>query len=79
MKIIKHKPDLRTSDEWKQWATAKIQNKPRLLTNEEVDEMVLGDCIEFDPADILKQQIIKGNKLNPTPPNYIEKYIKDCK
>ena len=74
MKVIKIQPDLRTEKEWEAWAIAKIQNKSRLLTHEEINGMELGDHIEFDSTDISKQQIVKGRKPDLTPPNYIEKF-----
>jgi len=73
MKIIKNRPDLRTAEEWAQWATSKIKAEPRLLTDKEIDEMELGDCIEFDTEDVFRQKIIKGKKPVSLPPNYIAK------
>lgn len=73
MKIIKNKPELRTAAEWEQWAKAKIRNKARLLTDNEINGLELGDCIEFDSADICKQEIVKAETKSPIPPNYIEK------
>jgi hypothetical protein len=56
---IKIEPDLRTSAEWDAWARNKIANAPRNLTDEEVNEMRLGNCIEFDSKNPLNQKIKK--------------------
>ena len=67
---IKIAPDLRTAAEWKAWARAKIADEPRKLTGAfeiiggkveitgEIGEMEPGHCIEFDPENLSKQQII---------------------
>jgi len=66
-------PDVRTAEEWKQWATAKIKDNPRRLTSEEIDNMELGDCIEFDTESPFKQKILRGEKPLSLPPNFIAK------
>jgi len=43
------------------------------LTDNEINGLELGDCIEFDSADICKQEIVKAETKSPIPPNYIEK------
>ena len=72
-RILKEKPDLRTAAEWEAWARAKIAEVPRVPTLEEMEEAELGDCIEFDPEDPRKQNIIKGVTPGRTPPNYCGK------
>lgn len=71
MKPIKNEPDLRTAEEWKAWARAKIKNEPRLLTETEINEMELGDCIEFEPGNPLLQKIVVDKKSN-----FVEEYLK---
>lgn len=69
---IKIEPDLRTPEEWAEWAALKIENKPCNLTESieiingkievtgEIGEMKLGDCIEFNPENSLEQRIVKN-------------------
>jgi hypothetical protein len=71
MRAIKIEQDLRTPSEWEAWAKAKIENKPRHLTQEELNELELGDTIEIDPKNPFKQKIIKDKTLESIPPNFI--------
>lgn len=73
MKAIKIEKDLRTPEEWEAWAKAKINNEPRHLTQEELNELELGDTIEIDSKNVFKQKIVKDKTLRSTPPNYVGK------
>jgi len=73
MKIIKIKPDIRTPGEWMSWAKSKIENKPRQLMDNEIDELELGHCSEFDQNDLFKQMVNTEMTSTETPPNYIGK------
>jgi len=51
-KAIKTRPDFKTPSEWDKWAQLKEQELQTLTDRR--------DCIEFEPDNLLKQQIIKG-------------------
>ena len=72
------KLELRTAEEWEAWARAKTKNEMHILTSEEMEELEIGDCIEFDATNPLKQRIVHYSDCEGIPPNYIEKETKNA-